>query len=160
MIQIIYNKSVNVIVRKFKTLNKIDSQRGLMDLKNHISGKVYGPMNQSIEGIDVYLKEKANIETLGYEFMVLETPGHTLDHIAFYCKQFDVLFFEEINKVYLVINIIPLIINIPNEAYKKDIIFYYFSRLRVYRFSMSRNFHFYYDRAFYLFENFLRPIYF
>ena len=33
MIQIIYNKSVNVIVRKFKTLNKIDSQRGKMDLK-------------------------------------------------------------------------------------------------------------------------------
>tara|TARA_Y100001970_G_scaffold77387_1_gene98378 strand:+ start:5383 stop:6114 length:732 start_codon:yes stop_codon:yes gene_type:complete len=91
VLEVIHNKKLklqDILI----THHHFDHTGGLMDLKNHISGKVYGPMNQSIEGIDVYLKEKANLETLGYEFMVLETPGHTLDHIAFYCKQFDVLF--------------------------------------------------------------------
>ena len=64
----------------------------LLELKNYISGKVYGPKNQNIDGIDVSLAENDLMETLGYEFRLIETPGHTLDHIAFYSQQTDVLF--------------------------------------------------------------------
>ena len=49
-------------------------------------------MNENIDGIDVALVEDDIIETLGYEFIIIETPGHTLDHIAFYNMQDNVLF--------------------------------------------------------------------
>ena len=74
------------------THHHYDHTGGLLELKNYISGKVYGPKNQNIDGIDVSLAENDLIETLGHEFRVIETPGHTLDHIAFYSKQTNVLF--------------------------------------------------------------------
>ena len=74
------------------THHHYDHTGGLLELKNYISGKVYGPKNQNIDGIDVSLAENDLMETLGYEFRVIETPGHTLDHIAFYSQQTDVLF--------------------------------------------------------------------
>ena len=69
-----------------------DHTGGLLELKKYISGKVYGPKNKNIDGIDVTLVEDDLIETLGYEFRIIETPGHTLDHIAFYNMQDNVLF--------------------------------------------------------------------
>ena len=74
------------------THHHYDHTGGLLELKNYTSGKVYGPKNQNIDGIDVSLAENDLIETLGHEFRVIETPGHTLDHIAFYSKQTNVLF--------------------------------------------------------------------
>ena len=74
------------------THHHYDHTGGLLELKNYISGKVYGPKNENIDGIDVSLAENDLIETLGHEFRVIETPGHTLDHIAFYSKQTNVLF--------------------------------------------------------------------
>ena len=46
----------------------------------------------AIEGIDVALRENEQFTTLGYEFNVIETPGHTLDHISFHCSENKVLF--------------------------------------------------------------------
>ena len=74
------------------THHHYDHTGGLLELKKYISGKVYGPMNENIDGIDVALVEDDLIETLGYEFRIIETPGHTLDHIAFYNMQDNVLF--------------------------------------------------------------------
>ena len=74
------------------THHHYDHTGGLLELKKCISGKVYGPKNKNIDGIDVALVEDDLIETLGYEFRIIETPGHTLDHIAFYNMQDNVLF--------------------------------------------------------------------
>ena len=74
------------------THHHYDHTGGLLELKKYISGKVYGPMNENIDGIGVALVEDDLIETLGYEFRIIETPGHTLDHIAFYNMQANVLF--------------------------------------------------------------------
>ena len=74
------------------THHHYDHTGGLLELKKYISGKVYGPKNENIDGIDIPLTEGNHIETLGYDFKVIETPGHTLDHIAFYNQQANVLF--------------------------------------------------------------------
>ena len=74
------------------THHHYDHTGGLLELKKYMSGTVYGPKNQNIDGIDVMLVEDELIKTLGYEFRIIETPGHTLDHIAFYNKKNDLLF--------------------------------------------------------------------
>jgi len=74
------------------THHHYDHTGGLLELKKYISGKVYGPKNENIDGIDVVLVEDDLIKTLGHEFRIIETPGHTLDHIAFYNMQANVLF--------------------------------------------------------------------
>lgn len=74
------------------THHHYDHTGGLLELKKYMSGKVYGPKNENIDGIDTALVEGDIIKTLGHEFRIIETPGHTLDHIAFYNKQTKVLF--------------------------------------------------------------------
>ena len=73
------------------THHHFDHVGGTLQLKKQISGKVYGPFGD-IEGVDVHVTEKDKVETLDYEFSVLETPGHTLDHIAFVDKQKKLVF--------------------------------------------------------------------
>jgi hydroxyacylglutathione hydrolase len=46
---------------------------------------VYGPHNPQIAGINRSLSEHDTIEVLGLSFSVLNVPGHTLDHIAYFC---------------------------------------------------------------------------
>ena len=64
----------------------------MVELKKYISGKVYGPKNENINGIDIPVTENDLIETLGIEFLTIETPGHTLDHVSFYGKEAGTLF--------------------------------------------------------------------
>jgi len=49
---------------------------------------IYGPRNRddkpSIKGLDKHVAEGDAVDVLGYSFRVLEIPGHTLDHIAYY----------------------------------------------------------------------------
>lgn len=45
---------------------------------------VYGPANPAIDGIDHILREGDAVEVFGHHFEVIEVPGHTLDHIAYY----------------------------------------------------------------------------
>jgi len=47
---------------------------------------VYGPVNHAIENISQRLSESDEITVLDESFKVLEVPGHTLDHIAYYCS--------------------------------------------------------------------------
>lgn len=45
---------------------------------------VFGPHNPGIEQITSRLSAGDSIEVLGHRFDVLEVPGHTLDHIAYF----------------------------------------------------------------------------
>jgi hydroxyacylglutathione hydrolase len=51
--------------------------------------KVYGPKNPKIEGIDLRLSEGESLSLSNpqLDLNILETPGHTLDHIVFYNKE-------------------------------------------------------------------------
>ena len=63
------------------THHHFDHIGGTLELKKQIKGKVYGPVG-NIEGIDIHVSENDKVETLGYDFSVLETPGHlSLIHI-------------------------------------------------------------------------------
>ena len=73
------------------THHHFDHTGGLLPLKSKMQGKAYGPKG-NIEGLDIHLEHSDRCETLGYEFEVLATPGHTLDHINFYNNEDLVLF--------------------------------------------------------------------
>lgn len=69
-----------------------DHTGGVAELTRHYPVPVYGPDNPVIPGITHPVKEA---DTLVFPFLecsltVLETPGHTLDHIAYLCS--DMLF--------------------------------------------------------------------
>lgn len=55
---------------------------------------VYGPHNPTIHGITQACGngDHVALNMLGLSFQVLEVPGHTLDHIAFYCADDKLLF--------------------------------------------------------------------
>ena len=44
---------------------------------------VYGPTNSPFKGITHPLKDGQNINVLNIDFNIIETPGHTLDHICY-----------------------------------------------------------------------------
>ena len=90
VLEFINNNSLN-LVDILLTHHHFDHVGGTLELKKQISGKVYGPLG-SIEGIDIHVSENDKVKTLEYEFTVLETPGHTLDHIAYLEKQKNIVF--------------------------------------------------------------------
>ncbi|MES2820308.1 MAG: hydroxyacylglutathione hydrolase [Pseudomonadota bacterium] len=69
-----------------------DHTGGIMALKNATGARVLGPARETIPGRDQALMEGDCVEVLGLEFQVLEVPGHTLGHIAYYQAQQAVLF--------------------------------------------------------------------
>lgn len=66
------------------THHHFDHVGGLDTLRAAYSPLVYGPMNPAINGIDRRLRGGDEIEVLDIAFRILEVPGHTLDHIAYY----------------------------------------------------------------------------
>ena len=64
------------------THHHYDHTNGLLDLTNKINLEVYGP--KKIEGINNIVKESDKFSVIGIDFEVIEIPGHTLDHLAFY----------------------------------------------------------------------------
>jgi len=84
------NNDLN-IVDILLTHHHFDHVGGTLELKKHISGKVYGPVG-NINGVDIQVSENDVVKTLDYEFSVLETPGHTLDHIAYVEKRKQLVF--------------------------------------------------------------------
>jgi hydroxyacylglutathione hydrolase len=61
-----------------------DHVGGLSELVRRYSPRVIGPRNPQIEGIDERVGEGDSCRILGRRFEVMEVPGHTLDHIAFF----------------------------------------------------------------------------
>ena len=63
-----------------------DHVGGLLELKNEHDVPVYGPKHEPIEGITHPLVEgdEVQIAELGLHFGVLDIPGHTRAHIAYY----------------------------------------------------------------------------
>ena len=77
------------------TLNSIllthhhyDHSGGIEDLRKRYDLKVFGPNNQ-IKSVDHRVVEGDEILVNGLIFKIIEVPGHTLDHIAFYYEDDD-----------------------------------------------------------------------
>jgi len=66
------------------THHHFDHVGGLAQLRSDFNPVVFGPHNPAIEGISEVLGTGDSIEVLGENFEVLEVPGHTLDHIAYF----------------------------------------------------------------------------
>ncbi len=71
----------------FITHHHPDHTGGLAELISRFEPVVFGPDNPGIKGINQPLAEGDELDLWGYRFQILEVPGHTLDHIAFYCDQ-------------------------------------------------------------------------
>ena len=65
------------------THHHYDHTNGLVDLTNKIDLAVFGPKN-NINEINNIVGESAKFSLIGIDFEVIEIPGHTLDHLAFY----------------------------------------------------------------------------
>jgi len=75
------------------THHHFDHIGGLKLLKPLIKGSIIGPESKNINDLDYKVKDGETIYTIGLKFSVIEIPGHTLDHIAFYSNtEKDVLF--------------------------------------------------------------------
>ena len=81
VLEVLNNQNLN-LVDILLTHHHFDHVGGTTELKKIMSGSVYGPEG-NIEGVDITISEDDNISTLGYQFKVLATPGHTLDHISY-----------------------------------------------------------------------------
>ncbi len=66
------------------THHHFDHVGALPALRERYSPLVYGPVNPAISGIDKALRGGDRIEILGSALEVIEVPGHTLDHIAYF----------------------------------------------------------------------------
>ncbi|WP_422475128.1 hydroxyacylglutathione hydrolase [Endozoicomonas sp. ALB032] len=63
-----------------------DHTNGIETLTKNRSVPVYGPDNSAISGITHTLDGTETLAVLGTEFSILKTPGHTLDHIAYFAN--------------------------------------------------------------------------
>ena len=66
------------------THHHFDHTGGIKDLVKTYNCEVYGPKGDHIEGINKKLVEGDKFEISNISFRVLSTPGHTLDHIAYF----------------------------------------------------------------------------
>jgi len=75
----------------FITHHHFDHTAGVSELMDKISGSIYGPHN-SYELINEKVSQGDSVSSLEIKFDVIEVPGHTLDHIAFYNSENNILF--------------------------------------------------------------------
>ena len=66
------------------THHHYDHTNGIEEILKYKKVEVYGPKN-NINSITKRVKQNDVFNLIGLKFEVIETPGHTLDHIAFYC---------------------------------------------------------------------------
>lgn len=66
------------------THHHLDHTGGIIALASNYSPHIRGPANDHIGGLTEQLQEGDCFKLFEHEFEVLEVPGHTLDHIAFY----------------------------------------------------------------------------
>jgi hydroxyacylglutathione hydrolase len=66
-----------------------DHTGGIDVLRDATGASVYGPARETIPGPLAQLTGGQTVSALGLEFGVLDVPGHTSGHIAFYCPSMD-----------------------------------------------------------------------
>ena len=67
-----------------------DHVEGIAALKDAFANvQVFGPMRESIAGVQTPLDGGQTVTLLGHPFEVLDVPGHTAGHIAYYCASVD-----------------------------------------------------------------------
>lgn len=66
------------------THHHFDHVGGIERLKALSGARVSGPAKEKIPGRDLALNEGEQLEVLGHRFTVMEVPGHTLGHIAYF----------------------------------------------------------------------------
>lgn len=62
-----------------------DHTGGIEALSREYACPVVGPGTSGIRGVTETVAEGDSIELFGQTFSVIEVPGHTLDHIAYFC---------------------------------------------------------------------------
>ena len=62
-----------------------DHVGGIDALRARLDGQVWGPARETIPQPFVACQEGDTIEVLGQRFTVIDIPGHTAGHIAFFC---------------------------------------------------------------------------
>jgi hydroxyacylglutathione hydrolase len=68
------------------THHHADHTGGVAELHEATGAKVYGPATERIPKPYTALQEGDIVSALDFEFKVLDVPGHTAGHIAFYCS--------------------------------------------------------------------------
>lgn len=66
-----------------------DHTGGVDKLREATGAQVYGPAHERIPEPFTPLSESDRIEVLGLRFTVIDVPGHTAGHIAYYCESFE-----------------------------------------------------------------------
>jgi hydroxyacylglutathione hydrolase len=69
------------------THHHADHTGGVAELLSFCSPQVYGPAGSRIQGISTPVQQGSQLKVLGCTFDVLEVPGHTLDHIAYFAPE-------------------------------------------------------------------------
>lgn len=69
-----------------------DHVGGVARLKQRYGAHVLGPAGEDIPGRDTALRQGDRVEVLGVKMQVLDVPGHTRGHIAYYAPAEGLLF--------------------------------------------------------------------
>ncbi|MES2191134.1 MAG: hydroxyacylglutathione hydrolase [Pseudomonadota bacterium] len=68
------------------THHHADHTGGVDELREATGAKVYGPATEKIPAPYEHLREGDSITAMGLDFKIIDVPGHTSGHIAYYCK--------------------------------------------------------------------------
>lgn len=71
------------------THHHADHTGGVDELRQATGAKVYGPATERIPAPFESLRDGDSVRSLGLDFQVLDVPGHTAGHIAFYTPDMD-----------------------------------------------------------------------
>lgn len=71
------------------THHHADHTGGVDALRNATGAPVYGPTHETLPEPVLRLGEGDTVSVLGLDFQVIEVPGHTAGHIAYYCPAID-----------------------------------------------------------------------
>ena len=66
------------------THHHFDHTGGVEELVSNNPLDVYGPTNSIFDRVNKELKDGDKVKIIGIDFSIIEVPGHTLDHIAFF----------------------------------------------------------------------------
>ncbi len=69
------------------THHHADHVGGIDDLRPRLRGPVYGPRRERIPEPHIALDDGDTVEVLGLHFTVIDVPGHTSGHIAYFTEE-------------------------------------------------------------------------